>query len=371
MSQDWIIILSVVGTFGISAILYALMWLRKYLDRLTEKEESSRSDSAKFMEMQHETSKRQMDQMAQMLHSTLKSQEELQRKVVTEQSVKAENVGLNSGGYIIFNMPDSKKPLFHDLLKGFEDYAKLRGYEISFSIDNSFADKVAFKFTLDSVGINVSTKQVKQDLQDFINKVQKGDSLDDLPVVLSPEEHSLVLTCMKNRISFLQHNYNLQKNAAEFYMGLLKEIPSLGSSVSHPQNFYMLSGDGNQAALNSPQSIQGTGNRLIGNRMDQGIHIANSFNEREEQIRALSDLWLAIHHEQEKLPKESLDRENCSKAISVIHKAQTELKEEDPPDPNRINRWLQTAKNSLQAFALTKEVSDAAQAVWDAFKLSF
>ena len=78
--------------------------------------------------------------------------------------------GLSAGGYIIFDMPDAKKGIFHDLLKGFEDYAKLRGYEIMFSIDNSFANKIAFKFTLDSSGIVVSTKQVRQDLRQCLKK---------------------------------------------------------------------------------------------------------------------------------------------------------------------------------------------------------
>jgi hypothetical protein len=134
--------------------------------------------------------------------------------------------GLSAGGYIIFDMPDAKKGIFHDLLKGFEDYAKLRGYEIIFSIDNSFANKIAFKFTLDSSGIVVSTKQVRQDLKEYIEKVKRGDSLDDLPVILPAEEHNLLLVAMKNRINFLQHTYTLQKNTIDFYNNLLKQLPS-------------------------------------------------------------------------------------------------------------------------------------------------
>jgi len=167
-------------------------------------------------------------------------------------------------------MPEAKKAMFHDLLKGFEDYAKLRGYVISFSIDNSSADKVAFKFTLNSSGINVSPQTVRRDINDYISKVQKGESLDEMPVVLSPEEHAVVLTSMKNRISFLQHNYNLQKNAAEFYQKLLKDFPAQGMLPA--QNIYLQAGERNQApyynALNSPQAIQGAGNRLIGNTLD-------------------------------------------------------------------------------------------------------
>jgi hypothetical protein len=301
------------------------------------------------------------------IHAERSGVEKVEKPVASEQVA-----GLDSGGYIIFNMPDSKKGLFHDLLKGFEDYAKLRGYIISFSIDNSFPNKVAFKFTLDSAGINVSTNQVRRDLQEYIKKVQTGDSLDDLPVVLSPEEHRMVLTCMKNRINFLQHSYNLEKNATDFYKGLLKQIPSLSLGISSPQNFYLQSGAANQAssylALNSPQAAQGVGNRLIENSLDQGIHIANSFNERTEQVEALSGFWMALHHEREKAEGEA--KEKLCEAIDYVRKAEEELKEQDPPEPKRIHKWLETAKYSIKALGLTKEVADAAKAVWDAFGMS-
>ncbi|HEY3760678.1 MAG TPA: hypothetical protein VGN23_02925 [Verrucomicrobiae bacterium] len=375
MNQDWLLLVSILFVVMVGGSVF-IIFFQRIIRQQADKEREDRQRMANLQEVQNEMSKRQMAQMEQMIHSTLKSQEELQKKVVLNKPAeKDESFGLGSGGYIVFDMPDSQKPLFHDLLKGFEEYAKLRGYQINFSIDNSFADKVAFKFTLGNVGIDVSTKQVKQDLQDFINSVQKGDSLDNLPVVLSLEEHTLLLTCMKNRISFLQHNYNLQKNATEFYMQLLKGVPNLGLGFSHPQNFYMLSGDGSQAtsyqALNSPQSIQGSGNRLIGNRLEQRIHIANSFNERSEQIRALSDLWAALYAEKQKLSKESPDLNSYSTAMSHISKVQTELEEEDAPDPNRINKWLQTAKNSLQTIGLTEELVEAVKTVWEAFTLSF
>ena len=185
----------------------------------------------------------------------------------------------------------------------------------------------------------------------------------------------MLLACMKNRLSFLQHSYNLQKTAAEFYMGLLKQLPSHGFGVSHPQNVYVLAGDGNQAptyqALNSPQAAVGTGNRLIENQLDQGIHIANSFNGRETQIRALSNLWAALYEETKKLAKESPDHKEYSKAMDHVSKAQKELEEEDPPDPTRIHRWLETAKYALKALGLTKEVKDAAIAAWEVFRLTF
>jgi len=37
---------------------------------------------------------------------------------------KQQDIG---GGYILLDMPESKKALFRDVLKGFEEYAKLKG----------------------------------------------------------------------------------------------------------------------------------------------------------------------------------------------------------------------------------------------------
>jgi hypothetical protein len=306
---------------------------------------------------------RQYRQMAELVAKTKSESRESE----------GDNAGPNSGGYIVFDMPDAKKSMFHDLLKGFEDYAKLRGYVITFSIDNSFPNKTAFKFTLDGSGINVSSAQVRRDLKEYIEHVKNGDSLDDLPVLVSPEEHTLVLTHMKNRISLLEHNYNLEKNVNEFYKRFLKEIP-LNGGIGFPQNIIVQAGDGSQAssyhALNSPQSIQGAGNRLMGNRLDQSVYIANSFNERTEQVEALSRLWLELHGAQKKLEENDPTRAEFDKAINNVREAEKEMKEQDPPEATRITRWLETAKRTLLALALTEEVQHAATKVWELFRLT-
>ena len=287
----------------------------------------------------------------------------------------SENAGPNSGGYIIFDMPDANKSMFHDLLKGFEDFAKLRGYVIHFSIDNAFPNKVAFKFTLEGngTGINVSSGQVRKDIREYIERVRRGEALDDLPVIISPEEHGLVLACLKNRMSLIEHNYNLEKTAKEFYAGLLKQIPSIGIGAQQPQNFYLQAGTSNQAssylAQNSPQAALGVGNRLIENSLDQSIHIASSFNERKAQVAALSDLWMALYAEEKEAEGE--EKEKVTEARECVRKAQTEMEEQEPPEPNRIRKWLETAKATILALGLTKDVTDAAKTVWDAFQMSF
>ena len=153
-----------------------------------------------------------------------------------------DQAGPEAGGYIVLDLPEDQKSIFHDVLKGFEEYAAIRGYRIQFSIDGSLPNKIAFKFTLMEPGLGVSTSQVKKDLQDYIQKVQKGDPLDDLPIVLPQPEHNALLLAMKNRISFLQHTYSAQRNVLEFYENTMRRFPNLGFPVMPSQNFYLQSG---------------------------------------------------------------------------------------------------------------------------------
>jgi hypothetical protein len=81
-----------------------------------------------------------------------------------------------------------------------------------------------------------------------------------------------------------------------------------------------------------------------------------------------------LYREERRLKEQNIenpDSEKFNEIHKYLKKTTDELEEEEQPDPNRIYRWLQIAKNSLQTIALTKEVSDAAQAVWEAFKITF
>ena len=89
----------------------------------------------------------------------------------------------NLGGYINIEIPEDHKSLFHDFLKGFEDYASIRGYQVSFSSDTTENGTFSFKFTIKDSGITVSTSKVKEDFNDYLRKVESGESLDDLPIV--------------------------------------------------------------------------------------------------------------------------------------------------------------------------------------------
>ena len=132
--------------------------------------------------------------------------------------------------------------MFSDLLKGFEEFAKLKGYNIAFSVDNSIPHKIAFKFTLQDEGINISTQTVRKDIREYIEKVKNGENFDDLPIVISPEEHSLVSTTLKNRFSFLQHNYNLEKNTRLHYENLIKRISISPNGFTQQPSIFIQTG---------------------------------------------------------------------------------------------------------------------------------
>ena len=135
-----------------------------------------------------------------------------------EERAAANNSGAGSGGYHLVTISDTDRSLFHDLLKGFEDYAKLKGYRISFSIDNSWEGRTAYKFTVLGKGIVVGSEQVREDFREYVDRVRKDDdNFEDIPVVASLAEHHLLVTMLKNRIEFFRTNYKLYKNTVALF----------------------------------------------------------------------------------------------------------------------------------------------------------
>jgi hypothetical protein len=176
---------------------------------------------AEFANAQLEARKREADLLMTQV-TAIEEQIRLQREAAEQVSA-----GPSSGGYIILDLADHERSLFHDLLKGFEEYATLKGYKVSFSIDTTLANRIAFKFTIQDGPFTVGAERVRRDFKEYVEKVRGGaDTLDDIPVVTSLEEHHLIITVLKNRISFLQHSYTLSQNAARQCLGK-RRIPSL------------------------------------------------------------------------------------------------------------------------------------------------
>jgi hypothetical protein len=117
-------------------------------------------DKEEQRRLAEEESKRQAAIEAKRLDEARTARWDAERQ--QEWQAVAASAGAGSGGYIVVDMPEKDRPFFHDLLKGFEDYAKLKGYDLSFSIDSSFEGRIAFKFTVKNDGVmldhNVSAK---------------------------------------------------------------------------------------------------------------------------------------------------------------------------------------------------------------------
>lgn len=288
----------------------------------------------------------------------------LESRTSNKENSDSEDLGAGSGGFIVIDLPNEQKSVFHDLLKGFEDFATLKGYSISFSIDNSLSNKIGFKFTLNDSGISVSTNKVRSDIQEYIQKVRRGDSLDNLPVIISAEEHELIVTQMKNRISFLEHNYNLEKNSAEFYENLVNKLKTNNGITAQPTVFVQTGGTNSPQhylATNSPGAIQGNDIKDIYNE----IKIAKSFNDRKNQIEDLQQLINLVKTEK------SSDSEKAKIGIiKNLEKVKDELEEESEPDKRNVSKWLEKAKSYFEVFKFGEDIYQTAKKVFASFDIT-
>jgi len=268
----------------------------------------------------------------------------------------SDSATVDPGGYIIINLPDAQKSLFMDLLKGFEEYAALKGYRISFSYDGSLPNKVAFRFTILEGGITVSAEKVREDMQEYIRKVQGGANFDDLNIVVPPEKHHMTLMILKNRLSFLQNTFTAQKNALQLYEKLIRTFGPGQFPATGPQFFIQGSGTvspTNYSAVNSQQIAQGQHIRMIGNTGDYTLNIGNTFNDR----KVIADM---IDHVGQLLWNEKGETQTKSwEARKYLEKAKDEICDEATPDESRLRRYLNKAREVFSTATFAKEAMDA------------
>jgi hypothetical protein len=276
-----------------------------------------------------------------------------------EERAAANNSGAGSGGYHLITIDESDRSLFHDLLKGFEDYANLKGYRISFSIDNSWDGRTAYKFTVLGKGVVVGSEQVRADFRDYVDRVRKDDDdFDDIPIVTSMAEHHLLVTMLKNRIEFFRSNYKLYKNTVALFdmlVGNNRLFPA------QPQPSVVVHTGGSMdsrsySAVNSQKVLQGDGSSLS----DSSINIGGSVNEKMERITALDDMIA-------KLKTEDLKNAEIAKAGRELSKVRDELAENPQPNESVIRRWLEAAKNSMTLPILGYETVEGARKLWELF----
>ena len=345
MTADLIISL-VPWSFALAlGMIFYVAWRR---ERAEDREIRRHELEQQRTQAEKEAERREQERDDARLDRYTREKKEEEEKIRTQ-------AGDGSGGYIVLDLPDEQRALFHDLLKGFEEYARLKGYGVSFSVDTTFHDRIAFKFTLTDPDLVVGNDRVRKDLREYLEKVSQGDPLDDLPQIISIEEHEILVATLRNRISFLQHSYNLEKNSVEFYEGLIRRantqpfLPSPGIVVQTGGAYNAPS----YSALNSPQAVLG-----IENTSKSSIRIAVTYKERKEQIDRLVDVL-------ERLAKEPPDHER-DEAIRSLENIKEELEHAEQPEPGRVVRWIERAKQAMQLGSLGRETVQAAKELFKA-----
>lgn len=302
MSSSQLMQLTVEMTALMVAVLFFVYWMRERReDRMFRQVEKRRQDELEEQRLRLEQGrlerevalrdvqlkKEQLDleRRAEMDERNIEEERQARWEASEreERGAVASSAGMGSGGYIVIEMSEKDRPLFHDLLKGFEDYAKLKGYYLSFSMDSSFEGKIAFKFTVQNDGVVVGPARVRQDFRDYLKQVQNEDinQLDNLPVITTIEEHNLLVALLKNRISFLQHSYQLSQNAVNYYEGLLmnmRSFPALPTASVVVQTGGTMDSR-RYKAVDSSHLIQGDQNSLADSSLN--IEIGRSFNEKQ------------------------------------------------------------------------------------------
>lgn len=335
------------------AMVFYLVWIRE------------RRSERYFLEQQHvreeQRAKKEADrklQEAEEAKEEARYQQYLRDQREEEAAIRS-SAGTGSGGYIVVDLPEERRSLFHDLLKGFEEYARLKGYGVSFSVDATFKNRIAFKFTLTDPGVVVGTDRVRADLKEYLDRVRRGDPLDNLPVVTSIAEHEALVATLKNRISFLQHSYNLAQNAVDFYEALIRKANTM--PVLPAQSIVVQTGGALNApsytALNSPQALLGDGNTA-----DNSVRIAVSFAERREQLEGINKVLALLRKEASGQGREQ--------AIHNLESVKEELEEAPQPEPGRVARWLERTRQALQLGGLGYETVQAVKELLKLFGLS-
>lgn len=258
--------------------------------------------------------------------------------------------------FFFIPIPDNLKDLFIDSLKAFESYSKLSGYEVKFSFDNSKKDRLGFKFTVTENPNNIPNDEIRADIQDFLNKIQRGEKFDDLPVVINPFEHQIILSSLKARLSLIEHNFTLEKDLRTLYQSKLKgllEIKNLFNfnPMTVNNNYLQSGGKNNSRKIEADNSNvnMGDGNFIE----DNSIKIEHSFNEKKTIVEKIEYSIQQIDKEDALNPHQKQDLKRHLENIKE------EITEEAKPDASKLKKSWEKIKKVAENFVLSKELTDA------------
>jgi hypothetical protein len=114
-------------------------------------------------------------------------------------------------------------------------------------------------------------------------------------------------------------------------------------------------------AVNSTRLLQGDSNSVDDSSSNIDIRIGQSFNERQDQIGALTSLIDTLKHES------SLTADQRDTASRELSKVSDELRSEQQPSSGRIKRWLENARTAVDFAKLGVGAADVAKKVYESF----
>ena len=249
------------------------------------------------------------------------------------------------GGYIVLNIPDEYIPFFQDLMNGFVDYARARGYEVRFSSDVSVLNRIKFRFTiLDEY--QARYRDVGKDLEDYLSRLQGDSSLGDLniPKGMNEEQYRLALLVAQHKIISLRSMMQLQRIQIEAMAPAFRLLTEKSFSHTPTQNFYLNAG-GAAGSFTLQERVNMGDRYTTGQAGSVGpySHAHNmSFNQLWSQTGQSVDLQalaMQLATLRQHLRKEAAEPEH-DVAISAIAKAEMAAKEGNGP---KTFEWLSKA----------------------------
>ena len=308
------------------------------------------------------------------LEMKLREQEMDMQSSVSDEGVYTANSveGISYGGYVFVDVPDENKGLFHDTIKGFDEYAKLKGYQVGISVDTTLPGKVGFKFTVLDRGVTVSTEKVRSDVDEYINKFRNEDNFSDLPIIVDVVEHERLKAALSARFTMVRANAEMHKTAAEFYKQIAVDMRhystnGVGYVPAQPMIIQNTLGQGETTmsrdtytATDSPAATVGNNNKV--SIKDSAIVVGSTLKQRNEQVGGISQLIELV------ASSEMKDKDD---AVRHLINAREELTEGNPPDSSLVERFLDKAKAILSVAKKGTDLYDKAKEIFTGFNLTF
>ncbi|MCY4389008.1 MAG: hypothetical protein OXC18_18095 [Desulfurellaceae bacterium] len=251
------------------------------------------------------------------------------------------------GGYAFVDVPDDYKGLFHDTIKGFEEFARLKGYRISIAIDTTPPGKIGLRFTILDQGVTVSTETVKSDVDEYMTKFKESDTFEDLPIVIDRVEHERLKAALTARFTMVKNNAEMYKVEADFYKRLLKMSPLKAGGVSYlPASPVIINNQlehgGSQMARETYSADRSPG-AAVGKDNTASIEgstitIGSTLTEKNKQVDGLSELIELVTR------SELQNKEDAARHLTNVRE---ELTDGNPPNEGLIDQFLGKAKNIL------------------------